>query len=165
MTARCVLALGAAACCVMLGAVSARRLSQRTEALNAWDGALIRMEGAVTHLGAATVRVLEIGAGDDVPLLDDLAEDMRARPGDTPRERVKALAFPALLSSQETAILRDCLQGLFLPTLGQQAQAIALAREQWTPRLLQARSDQAAKNRLYRGLGWLAGAAAFILLC
>ena len=46
-----IIALLAAAACVALGALAANRLSLREKMLDAWDGALLRMEGAAARGG------------------------------------------------------------------------------------------------------------------
>ena len=165
MSMRMGAAVLAAAACVALGAWAARRLARREDLLNAWDSALIRMEGAITHSGAGLRDVLKIGAGQQIPLLSELARRMEESPAAAPGELIAALPWDPLLTPPEKETLLQCLEGLFSPSLTQQAQAVAYAREQWSVFRRISREVREKNGRLYWHLGWLSGAALFILLC
>ena len=165
MTVRDAAAPLAAAACVMLGGWAARRLSRREDMLSAWEGALIRMEGAVTHSGAGLRDVLKAGAADGVPLLSELARRMEEQPAAAPAALLDGLSWDPLLLPPEKEALAHCLEGLFSPTLNQQAQAIAYALDQWRVFRRLGQEKREKNGRLYFSLGWLSGAALFILLC
>ena len=65
----------------------------------------------------------------------------------------------------ETAALRDALSGLFAATAGPQKKALAQAQEKWRGFARAAREAADKNRRLYCSLGFLGGAALFILLC
>ena len=159
------LALAAAGACTALGMSASRRLAKRCALLAAWDGALLRMEGAVTHSGAGLIDVLKQGAGEENAVLKELIRRLLEIPAASPEQLTAALPWDELLSADEREILAACLRGLFSPTLTQQAQAIALARDQWAVLLRRCREKREKDGKLYISLGWLGGAAAFILLC
>ena len=159
------LALLAAGCCVALGGRAARRLEQREKLLNAWDGALMRMEGAVTHSGEGLKDVLRRGVGQGTEMLSALARDLQRTPAADPEALIAALPWDERMTEMERDTLRECLLSLFSPSLEQQARAIAYCREQWAVFRRKGRETRERDGRLYAGLGWLAGAAAFILLC
>ena len=159
------LALAAAGACAALGMGASRKLAQREALLTAWDGALLRMEGAVTHSGAGLMAVLKRGAGEDNPVLEELIRRLSQSPAASPEELTAALPWDELLSPDERETLTACLRGLFCPTLTQQAQALAAARDQWAVLLRRCREKREQDGKLYVSLGWLGGAAAFILLC
>ena len=69
------------------------------------------------------------------------------------------------LSCSERDTLMDCLARLFSTSLQEQAQALAYARSQWTEYRKASRDAREKNSRLYTSLGWLGGAAVFILLC
>ena len=158
-------ALAAAGGCAALGISASRKLARREALLAFWDGALLRMEGAVTHSGAGLVDVLRQGAGAGCPVLEELVRRMLSAPAASPETLTQALPWDELLSSAEKETLSACLRGLFCPTLTQQAQALAAARDQWAVFLRRCREKRERDGRLYVSLGWLAGAAAFIALC
>ncbi len=159
------LALAAAGSCAALGMNASRRLSKRCALLTLWDGALLRMEGAVTHSGAGLKDVLWQGVGGDNAVLKELIRRMDQSPAASPETLTGGLPWDELLSPDERQTLADCLRGLFTPTLTQQAQALAVARDQWAVLLRRCRAKREKDGKLYVSLGWLAGAAAFILLC
>ena len=159
------LALAAAGACAALGMSASRRLSKRCALLTLWDGVLLRMEGAVTHSGAGLMAVLRQGAGDEIPALNELIRRMDQSPAASPEVLTGGLPWNELLSPDERQTLADCLRSLFSPTLTQQAQAIAAARDQWAVYLCRCKEKREKDGKLYVSLGWLAGAAAFILLC
>ena len=155
----------AAAACVALGLWASRRLSRRETLLNAWEGALIRMEGAVTHSGAGLRDVLRSGGEDRLTELKELSRRMELQPAASPDALLSALPWDPLLTEAERDALLACLRGLFSPTLTQQAQAIAYARDQWAVFRRLSREALDRNGRLYVSLGWLSGAALFIFLC
>ena len=159
------LALAAAGGCAAVGMGASRRLAKRCALLTAWDGALLRMEGAVTHSGAGLIDVLKQGAGEGNAALDELILRMRKSPAASPEALTDSLPWDELLSPDERETLSACLRGLFTPTLTQQAQALAAARDQWAVHLRRCREKREQDGKLYVSLGWLGGAAAFILLC
>lgn len=159
------LALTAAGACAALGMSASRRLSKRCALLTLWDGALLRMEGAVTHSGAGLRDVLRQGAEEENEVLKELIRRMDRAPAASPEALTDALPWDELLSPDERQTLTACLRGLFCPTLTQQAQALSAARDQWAALLRRCREKRDQDGKLYVSLGWLAGAAAFILLC
>jgi stage III sporulation protein AB len=159
------LALTAAGACAVLGMNASRKLVQREALLAAWDGALWRMEGAVAHSGAGLMDVLKQGAAEENAVLNELIRRLLASPAASPEALTAALPWDEPLSPEEGETLRACLRGLFSPTLPQQAQALSAARSQWAEHLRRCREKQEKDGKLFVSLGWLAGAAAFILLC
>ncbi len=157
-------ALAAAGACAALGMSASRRLVRREALLAFWDGALLRMEGAVTHSGAGLIDVLRQGAGEKCGVLEELIRRLVASPAAPPEALIGSLPWDELLSSAERDALSACLRGLFSPTLTQQAQAIAATRDTWALLLRRCREKRERDGRLYVSLGWFAGAAAFILL-
>ena len=160
-----IVALLAAGACAALGMAAARRLAMRERALNAWEGALMRMEGAVSHSGDGLRDVLKKGAGEDNAVLRQLIDRMEAAPAAPSEALIRELNWESVLSDAEKETLAACLLSLFSPSLAQQAQAIAYAREQWAVFRLKGREARERDGKLYISLGWLAGAAVFILLC
>ncbi len=159
------LALVAAGACAALGMGASRRLSKRCALLAAWDGALLRMEGAVTHSGAGLMAVLKQGLEEENAVLQELIRRLQASPAASPEALTDGLPWDEQLSPDERQTLSACLRGLFSPTLTQQGQALAAAREQWAVYLRRCREKREQDGKLYVSLGWLGGAAAFILLC
>ncbi|MCR4885442.1 MAG: stage III sporulation protein AB [Clostridiales bacterium] len=80
-------------------------------------------------------------------------------------EAIRALPWPAAFSPEEKAALTECLLGLFSPEKESQLRALQRAGEQWRRFSLATRESREKNAALYRKLGWLAGAAVFILLC
>ena len=157
--------MAAAGACAALGMNASRRLSKRCALLTAWDGALLRMEGAVTHSGAGLIDVLKQGAGEENVVLQELIRRMETSPAASPETLTGALPWDELLTPDEQETLSACLRGLFRPTLTQQAQSLSAARDQWAVLLRRCRGKRERDGKLYVSLGWLGGAAAFILLC
>ena len=115
--------------------------------------------------------------GDDLPrLLNDCArgtgtcleraaarlEKEDALPGE---QWLSQLEWEPLLTPSEKDTLKKCLEGLFAPYLEQQLQAVLYARELWARFRRISREAHENNTRLYVSLGWLAGAAVFILIC
>ncbi len=158
-------ALPAAAACVLLGSRAAEKLKERENLLAAWDASLQRMEGAVAFGGAALPQVL--GAGDDprLPELKQLLERMARSPAAPVEKLLDGLSWNPLLTDTEKDALRGCFTALFSPSLSQQGQALAQAKENWRGFLSSCKQIRQKNARLYLSLGWLGGAALFILLC
>lgn len=152
----------AAAACVALGMGASRRLSLREKILSQWDAALLRMKGALDR-GESLNHVLREGKGE--PTVDALSQRMAESPALPPEQLLRDLPWNDALSSPEREALGECLLALFSPSLSQQAEALAYARAQWSPFPLKARAAREKDGKLYVSLGWLAGAALFILLC
>lgn len=160
-----ILALLAAAACIALGALAAGRLSAREKLLNAWEGALRRLEVLVAQGGEGLPQVLKKAAGEETPLLRQAAGLLEAEPALAPEALLARLPWDALLTPAERETLQDALTGLFAPRAEMQLQALGYAREQWALFRRIGREARESSARLYASLGWLAGAAVFILLC
>lgn len=165
MNQRIVFALGAALSCAALGTLSSRRLSRRVDALSQWDKALLAMEGSVKYRQVSAREAVEQGAREEGVTLPALAERMRTRPGQTPGALLDGLPWHPLLPPEAKAALSDWLFALFLPTLPQQEQGMALARALFDRSVQDSQAAQKSYGKLSVSLGWLAGAALFILLC
>lgn len=155
--------LGAAAC-VGLGFAANDRAHRRADHLKAWDGALLRMENAVVHTAAPLTEALAKGAQEGEPVLKALLERLKTAPAAAPRAFLKDLPWNPLLAREEQKVLQDCLLSLFSASLQEQAQALSYARAQWARLLAQAAEKRERTGKLYLSLGWLGGAAVFILL-
>lgn len=159
------LALSAAAACVALGALAGRYLADREERLAAWGSALERMAMALRLGGEELPSLLRRGAAAGAPALSSLAERLEHDPAAPPDQLLREMNWEPLLRREEAAVLSDCLAALFSPELDRQARALARAAEEWERYVRAAREAKEKNSRLYRGLGWLAGAAVLILLC
>ena len=155
----------AAAACVALGTLAANRLTAREKALNAWEGALLRLEAVLAQGGGEVPALLRRAAGESVPLLLEAAQAMENTPALSPESMLDSLSWGTLLTPAEQDALRECLLGLFSPSPEMQRRAVAYAREQWALFRRLGREAAEKNTRLYQGLGWLAGAAVFILMC
>ncbi len=157
--------LGAVAC-VALGINAAGRLNRREAALRAWENALLRMDAAVNHSAAPLEEVLRRGAADDnLPVLTGLMQRLNTMPASSTDELLDGLPWEDTLLPPELGTLKDCLSSLFSPSLQTQSQALAYAQSEcrmYRQSCCEAREKNA---RLYISLGWLGGAAVFILLC
>lgn len=160
-----ILAFLGAAACIALGMLAADRLSQRERLLNAWEGALQRMEAAISLGGLNLPGVLRKGAGENVPLLSRAAALLEEQPALSHQALLSRLDWTGLLTPAERETLQECLTGLFAPAPQMQLQALQYAREQWALFRRIGREAQENNARLYASLGWLAGAAVFILMC
>lgn len=160
-----ILAFLGAAACIALGMLAADRLSQRDHMLHAWECALQRMEAAVSVGGLNLPGVLLKGAGENVPMLAQAAMYLKNEPSLSHQALIARLDWAGLFTPAEREILQECLTGLFAPTQQMQLQALQYAKEQWA--LFRRIGREARENnaRLYASLGWLAGAAVFILMC
>ena len=157
--------LGAVAC-VALGINAAGRLNRREAALRAWENALLRMDAAVNHSAAPLEEVLRRGAADDnLPVLTGLMQRLNTMPASSAAELLDGLPWEDTLLPPERGALNDCLTALFSPSLQTQSQALAYAQSQWRMYRQSCREAREKNVRLYTSLGWLGGAAVFILLC
>ena len=156
--------LGAGAC-VALGIGAAERLNRRDRMLQAWEKALFRMDAAVNHSGAELKEVLRRGAEEENAVLSELLRRMEATPAASTDTLLAALPWDGLLLSAERDTLQNCLASLFSPSLQAQAQALSYALAQWAVYRSACRETREKNIRLYTSLGWLGGAAVFILFC
>lgn len=159
------LAVLGAGVCVALGRSAAGRLNRRDALLQAWEGALRRMEAAVNHSGAELKEVLNRGAADNEPVLPELLRRLDTQPAASPEELLAALPWDPLLLPAERDTLNSCLAALFSPSLQEQGQALSYSLAQWSFYRQSCREARDKNARLYTSLGWLGGAAVFMLLC
>ena len=158
-------ALLAAGGCALLGALCARRLDARERAMEFWENALARMASAVETGGAGLPEILRAGADGGENTLAQAARLLEEKPALSQGDWLSALVWEPLLTERETAALRDALSGLFAATVGPQKKALAQAQEKWRGFARAAREAADKNRRLYCSLGFLGGAALFILLC
>lgn len=158
-------AIPAAAACILLGSRAAGKLKDRENLLTAWEASLQRMEGAVAFNGAALPKVLEAGKDPPLPELDELLRRMAETPAAPVETLLHDLPWNPLLTDTEKNTLLGCFTALFSPSLSQQGQALAKARESWQEYVSSCKQIRQKNARLYLNLGWLGGAALFILLC
>ena len=157
--------LGAGAC-VALGMSAANRLNRREAVLQAWESALLRMDAAVNNSAAPLNEVLRRGAADDnLLVLTELLSRLETLPASSASELLDRLPWEDTLLPAEKETINDCLTALFSPSLQTQSQALAYAQSQWRMYRQSCREARDKNVRLYTSLGWLGGAAVFILLC
>ena len=159
------LALLGAGACVALGMSAANRLNLREAGLQTWENALLRMDAAVNNSAAPLVEVLRRGAADNLPVLLELISRLESRPASSASELLDRLPWEDTLLPAEKETINDCLTALFSPSLQTQSQALAYAQSQWRMYRQSCREARDKNVRLYTSLGWLGGAAVFILLC
>ena len=160
------LALLGAGACVALGMSAANRLNRREAILQAWESALLRMDAAVNNSAAPLNEVLRRGAADDnLPVLTELLSRLETLPASSASELLDRLPWEDTLLPAEKETIKDCLIALFSPSLQTQSQALAYAQSQWRVYRQSCREARDKNARLYTSLGWLGGAAVFILLC
>ena len=159
------LAVLGAISCVALGMSAANRLNRRDEALQTWEGTFLRMDAAVNHSAAALEEVLQKGAAEDLPVLKELIRRLETTPAASISDLLKDLPWDDTLLPTERDTIKDCLTSLFSPSLQTQSQALAYAQAQWWLYRQACREARDKNARLYTSLGWLGGAAMFILLC
>ncbi len=159
------LALLGAGACVALGMSAANRLNLREAGLQTWENALLRMDAAVNNSAAPLVEVLRRGAADNLPVLLELISRLETRPASSASELLDRLPWEDTLLPAEKETINDCLTALFSPSLQTQSQALAYAQSQWRMYRQSCREARDKNVRLYTSLGWLGGAAVFILLC
>ena len=158
------LAALSAVACGALGTLYSRRMSLRHRLIAAWDEALQRMEIAVLH-GGALGEILTAGAGEQLPLLRTAAEQLRLCPAMEREAWLSALCWGDLLNPPDREILAAALMGLWAADREEQLRALRYGQAQWRLILETSRERQARSAGLYSRLGWLAGAALFILAC
>lgn len=158
-----ILSLTAAGACVLLGLCRASRLMSREKALEGWADAMARMESAVTHFSPPISDILREGAAC-APALAAVGKLMEAAPARPLDELWRELPCDDAIRDAEWAMLGDCLRGLQETTVARQREAIRRTREKWSPLLLSARKARERGVRAYCSLGWLGGAAVFILM-
>ncbi len=157
--------LGAGAC-VALGMSAANRLNRREAVLQTWESALLRMDAAVNNSAAPLNEVLRRGAADDnLLVLTELLSRLETLPASSASELLDRLPWEDTLLPAEKETINDCLTALFSPSLQTQSQALAYAKSQWRMYRQSCREARDKNVRLYTSLGWLGGAAVFILLC
>ena len=160
------LALLGAGACVAMGMSAANRLNRREAVLQAWESALLRMDAAVNNSAAPLEDVLRRGAGDDnLPVMKELLSRLETLPASSVSELLDGLPWEDTLLPAEQETVKDCLTALFSPSLQTQSQALAYTQSQWRVYRQSCREARDKNARLYTSLGWLGGAAIFILLC
>ena len=160
------LALLGAGACVALGMSAANRLNRREAILQAGESALLRMDAAVNNSAAPLNEVLRRGAADDnLPVLTELLSRLETLPASSASELLDRLPWEDTLLPAEKETIKDCLIALFSPSLQTQSQVLAYAQSQWRMYRQSCREARDKNVRLYTSLGWLGGAAVFILLC
>ena len=160
------LALLGAGACVALGMSAANRLNRREAVLQTWESALLRMDAAVNNSAAPLNEVLRRGAADDnLLVLTELLSRLETLPASSASELLDRLPWEDTLLPAEKETINDCLTALFSPSLQTQSQALAYAKSQWRMYRQSCREARDKNVRLYTSLGWLGGAAVFILLC
>lgn len=148
--------------CGALGVLSARRVSRRLDTAEQWDAALRRMESAAAQ-GRTLPDILRAGAESGAACLDVGAKLLEDTPALSPDAWLARLPWDGLLLPREQAILSACLSALFSPSRDEQTLFLRTAQSQWQEVVRACRQAQQTKARLYRQLGWLGGAALFIL--
>jgi len=160
-----ILAALAAIACIFLGMMAANRLTAREKLLSSWEEILERLEVQLNRGGDDLPRLLNDCARGTGTCLEKAAarlEKEDALPGE---QWLSQLEWEPLLTPSEKDTLKKCLEGLFAPYLEQQLQAVLYARELWARFRRISREAHENNTRLYVSLGWLAGAAVFILIC
>ena len=147
--------------CVLAGHLAARRVLSRLNAAKAWDEALRRMENAVERGGTVT-EVLRSGRTD---FLDRAADALCRDPAQTLDGWLSSLPWEETLTAEEKETLAACLTGLFATSREEQRRTLAHGLKLWQDTLRTCREKKEACGGLYRRLGWLSGAALFILMC
>ncbi len=158
-------ALLAAMACVGAGLLSSRHLQARLRTLESLEQALAQMRCALETGGAALPEILEAGAAQGAEAPKALKTLLSAAPAQSPQALLDRLPLNPHLTAAEEATIRQCLFALFSPVPAAQAQALRYAQAKWTLFCQAAREQQQKNGRLFQQLGWLAGAAVFILLC
>ena len=156
--------LGAGAC-VALGMSGTNRLNRREAVLQGWEKALLRMDAAVNHSAAPLEEVLRRGAAGNLPVLLELTNRLEMNPASSVSALLDGLPWEDTLFPAERETIKDCLTALFSPSLQTQSQALAYTQSQWRVYRQSCREARDKNARLYTSLGWLGGAAIFILLC
>lgn len=158
-------ALAVSGACVAAGQWASGYLRRREQALTDWADALGRMQAAASHRALTLGELLREGAGAGALTLPALLEQLEAAPAAEPEALMKRLPWHEALLPGEREALERCLTGLFSASLQEQAETLAWARERLEGARQACREKRERDGRLYRSLGWLGGAAVFILLC
>lgn len=160
---RLILACTCAVCCAGLGVFSALRLDRRAAVTRVWANALRRMESAAAHLSLPLEDLLRYGAGDEVPALSRMADALSARP------QMGAGALipdrPPEMAPSEWREIDRCLSALDGENRLLQLEALRQARLFLTPLCRKAAADASRLKKARLAVGFLSGAALFILLC
>lgn len=151
-----------AGCCMALGLQQAGRAEKRGDDMESWERAMLKMAGAIEAGGRGLPEILE---ASEIPQLQAGAQLLRQQPALSPEQWAEHLPRDEWLKPAEWALLRQGLMGLFAPLPAQQLREMAYARKRFTPLSAQAREEAGRRGKLYRALGWLGGAAVFILIC
>ncbi len=160
---RLILSLTAAGACVLMGLCRAARLQAREKTLEEWGEAMARMESLVTHFSPPIPEILHEG-GACAPTLHTLETQYALAPAQGLKQLWRALPREAPLKDEEWALLGDCVGGLGETTATRQKEALRRAREKWSPLMVSARKARERGVKMYCSLGWLGGAAVFILM-
>ncbi len=158
------LALAAGVVCAGAGHGSARYLSAREERLAAWETGLSCLEGMLRRGGGELPGMLR-RAGEKLPALLMLADRLEQCPAAPPERLTEGLPRDPLLEEKEMEALLSCLPALFSPDGESQLSAVSRSWEEAARLRTAAREGKEKNSRLYLRLGYLAGAAAFIMLC
>lgn len=158
------LALICALSCGALGGVMARRALARLRLAQDWEEALSRMQSAAQQ-GNPLGEILRLGAGERLPVLKEAARSLALFPAQEAEEWLGKLAWDPLLLPQEKEILSSCLAGLFAPEKEGQLLSLRFAQERWRAVARRCEEEKEKNGKLYLHLGWLSGAALFILMC
>ena len=151
-----------AICCIALGMIAGKRIRDRENCLSEWEKALMHMEGALQTGGMA---VPELMAAGNMPFLVRAAEQLKKNPSMTAGQLFALLPADVPLTHPERDVISALFAGIFAPDRERQLQSVLYARQQMA-RYAGIYREGAEKNiRLYQSLGWLSGAAAFILMC
>ncbi len=157
-----ILALTASVACAALGTLYSRRLRDRDTLVRRWGEALESMESAVLR-GCDLVQVL-LSFRESV-FLKQAAARLDACPTESPAEWAAALPWEEGLLPRERETLAQCLRGLTAPNQDMQLLSLRSARRQWQDVMKESRRAKDAWGTLAVKLGWLSGAALFILMC
>ena len=152
----------AALLCIALGWYGAKRLKEREGYLQHWERALHALQNGVNRGGLSLPLLMEQGGTDS---LKEAARLLREAPALSGRELTQRLPRDPLLTDPEWQAVCQLIQGLFAPDREGQSAAIRCAGDQFARFSALAREAAEKNIRLYQSLGWLSGAAAFILLC
>ena len=156
-----IIAAGGAFCCIALGLYAARRLREREKSLGLWEEAMIFLSQAVSRGGLPLADLMEEGKTDS---LKRAAALIRQNPALSAEELIQSLSPDPFLTDPEWQAVCALIRGLFSPHREGQLAAIRHAGDQFA-RYAALFREAAEKNiRLYRNLGWLAGAAVLILI-
>lgn len=164
MNGRAFFALTAAALCAGKGLKERNRLCRREETLSWWLSALRRLHEAFSLRGASIPQALLFSSGGEDNPLSQLAKALSEAPSSDVQGMIGGLSFDPLLSMEEVSALKGCLLSLFSPELSCQASAASRAAGQFEEYLNLAAEKRGRLGKTYTSLGFLAGAALFILL-